>query len=586
MGRMTETAATTATAVDEIQKGWHELTLRVGQLEAEKVALEKENKALRLLLERVIEHRQKSHGELVLLLTTLVSKLPLNDVGVIVSKLMEHNANVTQVLAALAKGTAEVALPQPTVLKTLDHTRRELTAALKPIVEELLQSGVPLEPGLLQSLVEKPDLFFTPAAVRATRCFLKGQVPRERIVRDFGEEALVFFNDLTTDTKLNPNPKKEEIVLGFKSDFEALFQQQANVPAGKRPELLTLFQGTQRSKSSTPEARAQRIAFQKLSFLVELLHFYEHQNTEAPDVIFAQRLPALVEQLVVTGPKDRLEEKLLALAEGLLAFIINPDHRFMVINNIGKGGGMGKTLRYVLRLRVEHTPDQDEVVPEFIRHLIPPPPQKPPSLDELAAVIRLVPPAMQRHVIRSLMSSDRLRRAEADALGRAIASALALKGLDEEVKAHEPALSPERERQLAWDKIKDQMRNRADPVAVAAIIRERLNAKYDAEEIRQSWMTLIAADPISLIKIFCQIPYRADGKTDSIARPVIETYVSRLTHEKYVATYKKIVNSLKNMFRAKPDSPTLLNFLALVRWVSPEAADRLCHDVGMPLPAH
>ena len=52
----------------------------------------------------------------------------------------------------------------------------------------------------------------------------------------------------------------------------------------------------------------------------------------------------------------------------------------------------------------------------------------------------------------------------------------------------------------------------------------------------------------------------ADGRTDSIARPVMETYVTRLTHEKYTAVYHKIVNSLRNMFRAKPDSPTLLNF--------------------------
>src|SRR5512146_1911410 len=108
---MTETVANAAASAEQIQKGWPELTLRVERLEAEKVALEAENKALRLLLERVIEHRQKSHGELILLLTYLVSKLPLNDVGVIVSKLVEHNTNVSQVLAALAKGAADVVLP-------------------------------------------------------------------------------------------------------------------------------------------------------------------------------------------------------------------------------------------------------------------------------------------------------------------------------------------------------------------------------------------------------------------------------------------------------------------------------------------
>jgi hypothetical protein len=583
---MTEPVANGATSLEEIQKGWHELTLRVGQLEAEKAAFEQENKALRLLLERVIEHRQKSHGELVLLLTSLVGKLPLNDVGAIISRLVEHNTNVSQVLSSLAKGTTEVSLAPPTALKTLDTTKKDLVAALKPLVDELIQLRAPLEPELMHSLMENPDLFFTPKVVRANRCFVKGQLPRERIVRDFGEEALVFFNDMTTDPKRNPHPKREEIVLGFKNDFEALFQQHTNVGGAKRAELAALHQAVQRSKSATPEGRAQRIAFQKVSFLVELLHYYEHQNTEAADVIFAQRLPALVEQLVLPGPQDRLDEKLLEQAEKLLTFVINPDHRFMVINNVGKGSAVGKTLKYVLRLRLEKSSDQDEAVPEFVRHLLPPSPQKAPPAEELASVLRLVPVSMQRHVVRSIMSTDRLRRSEADALGRAIAANLALKGLDEEIKAHAPALSPEKERQLAWDKIQDQIRNRAEPSAVAAVIRDRLNAKYDADEIRQSWITLIAADPISLIKVFCLIPYRADGKTDSIARPVIETYVSRLTHEKYLATYKKVVNSLKNMFRAKPDSPTLQNFLALVRWVSPEAADKLCADIGVPVPAH
>jgi hypothetical protein len=59
--------------------------------------------------------------------------------------------------------------------------------------------------------------------------------------------------------------------------------------------------------------------------------------------------------------------------------------------------------------------------------------------------------------------------------------------------------------------------------------------------------------------------------------------VTRLTHEKYAATHRKVVNSLKSMFAARPDHPTLVNFLALVRWVDPEAANRLGADIGMPL---
>jgi hypothetical protein len=54
-------------------------------------------------------------------------------------------------------------------------------------------------------------------------------------------------------------------------------------------------------------------------------------------------------------------------------------------------------------------------------------------------------------------------------------------------------------------------------------------------------------------------------------------------HEKYAATYQKVLNSLKTMFAAKPDGPTLLNFMALVRWGSPEAANKLCVEIGMPV---
>ena len=70
-------------SVEEIQRKWGDLTLKVAQLETGNTALEHENKSLRQLLERVVEHRKKSHGELVNLITTLVSKLPINDVGVV-----------------------------------------------------------------------------------------------------------------------------------------------------------------------------------------------------------------------------------------------------------------------------------------------------------------------------------------------------------------------------------------------------------------------------------------------------------------------------------------------------------------------
>jgi hypothetical protein len=111
-------------SVEKIQRDWMNLTLRMAQAETERAALEADNKALRALLERVIEHRQKSHGELVNLLTSLVSKLPLNDIGVIVARLVEHNQHVTEACASLVKGRLEDNVLQPALLKNLDRTKR------------------------------------------------------------------------------------------------------------------------------------------------------------------------------------------------------------------------------------------------------------------------------------------------------------------------------------------------------------------------------------------------------------------------------------------------------------------------------
>jgi hypothetical protein len=572
-----KTVSTPPASVEEIQKSWHDLTLRLSQLEASNHALEQLSKALRFQLEAVIQHRLKSHTELVIILTNLVSKLPLNDVGVIISKLMEHNTNVSHFLSGTTKA-GDSGIEAPGVLKTLDQTKRDLTASIKPLVDELLQLDVPLEKELLLGLIEKPESFFSPKMIRATRCFVKSQVPRDRVVREFGNPALAFFNDMTTDPKLNPRPKPDEIVLSFRRDFESSIQLDSAMPAEKRQELERLCRQVQASKGTTELARKQRNVLTRLSFVLELLHYYEHQNTEAPETAFAQRLPALIDQLVVSHAQDSLDQKLIFQAENLLAFVINPDHRHSIINNVGKAGGSWKTLRYVLKLRTEKVPDQEHVITEFVKHLISPPPEKPPEPNQLAPLLLLLSAEMQRSVLRQIMSSDRIRKHDAEVLAKATAAELGLP--PDQIKPPEN-VSPELERQVAWSRIKDMIARRKEPSAITSAFRERLNAHYDSEEIRQSWLALTEADPILLIRIFCQLPYLSSGKTDAIARPVLETYVSRLTHEKYAATYNRVLKSLKNMFQAKSDSPTLLNFLALVRWINAEAADKLCSDIGM-----
>ena len=549
-------------SVEEIQQSWNNLLFRVGQLEVERNLLEQENKSLRTLLERMIDHRQRSHSELVLILSSLVGKLPLNDVGGIVTRLVEHNTNVCATLTSLGKGTADMPMTQPEFLKAMDQSKRNLADALKPMVEELIRLDTSIEPAELEAVLADPERFFSPAMVRANRCFLKGYVPRERIRRQFGDEALPFFNDLTTDPKLNPRPKPDEIVLGFKEEFEALLAQNPGALPQKREELLALYRRVQRGKAPTPEARAQKNAFQRLSFLAELLHYYKVSALEWQrcDDLGARRL------------------ELVALAEGLLEHIVNPDHRLMVINNIGKGGGAAKTLKYLLRLRVATASDTeaDHVITEFIRHLVPL--QEPPPVQEIAPLFRLLPQDVQRLAVRFIAGTDRLRKNEADKLAKELAAALGLPAVVEVAKTD----SPEVERQKAWARIKDLIVRRNDAASIAAAIRDRLHARYDADELRQSWITLTEADTIALIKIFCQLPYQASGKTDPIARTVIETYVSRLTHEKYAGTYHKVANSLKSMFHVRPENPTLLTFLALVRWTDPAAANKLCADIGMP----
>ena len=338
---------------------------------------------------------------MVSILTSLVTRLPINDIGVVVSRLVEHNAQVNEVCAALAKGNIDDSQLQPVILKVLERTKDDLAAFLKTAVAELTQAWRRRSrPGMLQSLVEKPENFHSPAFIRANRAFVKGQLPRERVVKEFGEEALMFFKDLTTDPKLNPHPKPEEIMLAFRDDFAALLPQNPNAVAAKRSELAALHKKVQESRAASEPARAQKYAFLRLSFVAELLHYYQNQTTESPDVVFAQRLPPLVEQLVITGEQDALDEKLIKPAEELLAFIVRPEHRHAVVNNMGKAGGLARTLRFVLAFRAQTLTEMDSVTLDFLKHVISA--GKPPKLEALLPVLRLIPQDMQSVIIRAI----------------------------------------------------------------------------------------------------------------------------------------------------------------------------------------
>ena len=568
----TQNGAVPLPSLDEIQRDWQAIVSRTQQSERECSALEQENKALRSLLERVVEHRKKSHSELVNLITTLVTKLPINDVGVIVSRLVEHTSAVNEVSAALIHGKNEENLLQPAILKALDKVKRDLKAAIKPLADELIGLNSALDPAMLQGVVEQPESFYTPANIRASRALVKGQVPREQILKEFGDEALIFFKDMTTDPKHNPRPKPEEIMLGFKSDFGELLQQNPHVVTAKRNELIALQKRVRESR----ESRAQKVAFLKLSFVLELLHYYENQSTESPDVVFAQRLPPLVEQLVVTGENDPLDEKFIKQAEELLSHIISADYRQAVVNNFGKAGGASRTLRFILTFRSAIFTEHDPVTADFVKHLLAG--QKNPAPGPIVTVLRFLNAEAQKVVVRAILNSERLGREDSERLARELIKELGLPELP--TSRMEGGIS-DKTHMSPWDIIKELIVHRASPNEITDAIRKQLHAKYDADEVKQSWLVLAESDPMSLVRVFCLLPYLPDGQTDPIARAVLETYASRLTHEKYATTYTKVVNALKNLHKVKADSPALLNFIALVRWVDPTSADKLVHDIGM-----
>jgi len=568
----------TVASVEEVQRDWHDLQLRVQQLETERTVLNQENKTLRSLVERVIEHRQKSHSELVNLLATLVSRLPINDIGVVVSRLVEHNQHVNEVCASLSKGKLDDSLLQPVLLKQLDKAKRDLTAAFKPEVEALLKLDAPYEAGLLESLLEKPDDFFSPAFARANRGFVKGQLPRERIVREFCEAALIFFKDVTTDVKFNPRPKPEEIMLVFKPEFAELLRQNPNAAAARQTELEALFQKVRQSRENTEPSRAQKNAFTRLSFFLELLHYYENRSTESPDVVFAQRLPPLIEQLAIPADRDTLDEKLVQSVEAMLALVISSDYRKSIINNLGKAGGLARTLRYTLAFRVEKLSDIDPLTIECIKHLIPQ--GKAPAPAAIIAVLRLFNPPMQQACIRTIFATDRLRKEDAEKLAKAVAKELGLEEIVSRIN-QQSNLPPERERQLAWDHIKDLIGSRTTPVEIIAAIRKRLGGRYDADEVKACWLVLTESDPMIFVRVYCLFPYLANGQSDPLARAILETFANRLTHEKYATIYTKVVTALRNLFKVKADSPALVNFINLVKWVDPHSAEKISKDIGM-----
>jgi hypothetical protein len=232
----------------------------------------------------------------------------------------------------------------------------------------------------------------------------------------------------------------------------------------------------------------------------------------------------------------------------------------------------------VLTFRAVKLTEMDSDTLELLKHMISA--GRVPKIEALLPILRLIPQDMQIVVVRAIASTERLRREDAENVARSLAKELGLKDLEDRLIA-KSIVSPEQERKMVWTAIEDLIASRATPGDIAAAIRNRLHDKYDADELKQSWLTMTGTDPMSFIRIFCLLPYLPDGQTDLTVRPVLESFVQRLLHEKYAATYAKILTTLRNMFKARADGPALVNFIALVKWIDPEAAAKLAKDIGM-----
>ena len=138
-------------------------------------------------------------------------------------------------------------------------------------------------------------------------------------------------------------------------------------------------------------------------------HYYENQTTESPDVVFAQRLPPLVEQLVIAAEGETLDEKLIKQAEDLLALIIKPDHRAFRHQQHGQGQAV-RTLRFVLTFRAVKLTEIDPGTQDLIKHLIPA--GKIPKTATLLPILRRFRRTRRSSSSAAIAATERFRRQE------------------------------------------------------------------------------------------------------------------------------------------------------------------------------
>jgi len=213
-------------------------------------------------------------------------------------------------------------MPQPTVLKNRTNQTRFSLPPSSLAVEELIRLETPLEKRDLQSLVEQPDAFFFRRESSAPTMLRQRANPPRRVGAGIWRQALVFFNDMSTDAKAEPNPSRGDRLI-----FKMISRRCSN----KIPRSCPITRATdgvvsacQQSKAqpSMPARKSSRSPDSPSSSNCSIS--YQNQSTEAPTCCLRNGCPRWSSNWFLGSGQDTLDEKLIGEAERAAGFCREP----------------------------------------------------------------------------------------------------------------------------------------------------------------------------------------------------------------------------------------------------------------------
>ena len=115
-------------------------------------------------------------------------------------------------------------------------------------------------------------------------------------------------------------------------------------------------------------------------------------------------------------------------------------------------------------------------------------------------MLRFLSPEAQRVVVRAILNSDRLRREDAEPLGQELIKEL---GLPQIAISRPDGISDKTQMGPVHHQGTDRQPRFANEITEA--IRKQLHAKYDADEVKQSWLVLAESRNQVLVTIVADV---------------------------------------------------------------------------------